>query len=188
MDRPTIETQRLVMRPFAFADATEVRRLAAERAIADTTLNIPHPYDVGMAEAWIATHQPKFEAGELVNFAITLLSDQRLIGAMGLRLERAFDRAELGYWIGMPFWNRGYCTEATRAVIDYGFAALELNRIYAHHLARNPASGRVLQKAGMVCEGVARQHAKKWGRHEDLVLYGIVRDAWSGPRGSENPL
>ena len=98
MDRPTIETQRLVMRPFGLADAQDVRRLAAERSIADTTLNIPHPYEVGMAEAWIATHQPRFEAGELVNFAITLFSDQRLIGAMRLRLERAFDRAELGYF------------------------------------------------------------------------------------------
>jgi RimJ/RimL family protein N-acetyltransferase len=176
------------MRPFALTDAQDVQRLAAERSIADTTLNIPHPYEVGVAEAWIATHEPKYEAGELVNFAITLRAEKRLIGAIGLKLERAFDKAELGYWIGVPFWSRGYCTEATRAVIDHGFAALELNRIYAHHLARNPASGRVMQKAGMAYEGVARQDTKKWGKHEDLVLYGIVREAWSGARRGDDPL
>ena len=62
--RPTLHTQRLILRPFEIADARDVQRLAGDRAIADTTLNIPHPYEDGMAEQWIATHQPQFEAGE----------------------------------------------------------------------------------------------------------------------------
>jgi RimJ/RimL family protein N-acetyltransferase len=153
-----------------------VQRLAGDRAVADTTLAIPHPYEDGMAEEWIATHQPKFEAGELVTFAITLRDDGKLVGAIGLAVNRRFDSAALGYWVGVSFWNQGYCTEAAIAVINYGFKKLGLNRIHAPHLKRNPASGRVMEKAGMIREGVARQSVKKWGRYEDLVQYGILRE------------
>lgn len=173
---PILETERLRLRPFAASDAVDVQRLAGDRAVADTTLNVPHPYEVGAAEQWISTHQPKFEAGELANFAVTRLDSGELVGAIGLRIVQRSDRAELGYWIGKPYWGRGYCTEAGTAVLDYGFNVLGLNRIHASHLSRNPASGRVMQKLGMQHEGTARQHAKKWDRYEDLVLYGLLRD------------
>ena len=165
----------MILRPFTEADAPMVQMLAGDRAIADTTLAIPHPYEDGMAKDWIATHQAKFEAGELVNFAITLRGDGELVGAIGLAVNQRFDSAALGYWVGVPFWNLGYCTEAAVAVINFGFEELGLNRIHAPHLKRNPASGRVMEKAGMSREGVARQSVKKWGRYEDLVLYGILR-------------
>ena len=79
---------RLVLRPFTLADAPEVQRLAGDRYIAPTTRNISHRYEDGMAEQWIETHKEKFEAGELVNFAISLRWDNSLIliGAIGLRL------------------------------------------------------------------------------------------------------
>ena len=176
--RPTIETKRLRLRPFELSDAKDVQRLAGDGAIADTTLNIPHPYEDGMAEEWISTHQPKFESGELLNFAIVSRTSDKLIGAIGLRIVPRFERAELGYWIGKPYWKNGYCTEAGRAVLQYGFSVLKLNRIHASHLKRNPASGRVMQKLGMVHEGCARQHAKRWDRFEDLVFYGIIKDYW----------
>jgi RimJ/RimL family protein N-acetyltransferase len=178
--RPTIETDRLLLRPFELSDAKDVQSLAGDRAIADTTLNIPHPYGDGMAEEWISTHQPKFEAGELSNFAIVLKTSGRLIGGIGLRIVPRFERAELGYWIGRPYWKNGYCTEASRAVLQYSFSVLRLNRICAKHLSRNPASGRVMQKVGMVHEGRARQHVKKWDKFEDLELYGILREQWLG--------
>ncbi|MCI2424905.1 GNAT family N-acetyltransferase [Candidatus Acetothermia bacterium] len=177
-ERPTIVTERLLLRPFELSDAPDVQRLAGDKAIADTTLNIPHPYEDGMAEEWILTHQPKFEAGELVNFAIVLRTTGKLIGAIGLAIVRRFERAELGYWIGKPYWNNGYCTEAGRAVLRYSFSVLKLNRVHASHLTRNPASGRVMQKIGMTREGCARQHVKRWDRFEDLELYGILREGW----------
>jgi ribosomal-protein-alanine N-acetyltransferase len=176
--QPKLTTARLMIRPFDPSDAAEVQRLAADRSVADTTLSIPHPYLDGMAEAWIATHAPGFEAGTLANFAITLRSSGELVGAAGLVIERSADRAELGYWIGAASRNLGYCTEAARAVIDFGFQNLELNRIFAHHFKRNPASGRVMQKLGMRPEGLQLQHVKKWDRYEDVVLYGLVRSAW----------
>lgn len=179
MTQPTINTSRLVLRPFCVEDADAVQRLAGERDIADTTLRIPHPYEDGMAEAWIETHQPGYEDGSQATFAIVTAGHQELIGAIGLTVNRQFDKAELGYWIGKPYWNQGYATEAAEAVLEYGFDDLRLNRISARHLARNPASGRVMSKVGMRLEGKARQDTMKWGKYEDMIHYGIVRDDWS---------
>ena len=173
-ERPTLETTRLTLRPFTVADASDVQRLAGEREIASNMLNIPHPYEEGMAEQWIATHQERYEKGELVNFAITLRVDQALIGAIGLQLTQRHASAELGYWIGKPFWNRGYCTEAAQAVVRYGFDVIGLNRLYAAYFKCNPASGRVMQKLGMRYEGCMREHVKKWGVFEDRELYGLL--------------
>ena len=178
--QPTLETARLVLRPFRTADADEVQRLAGDRAVADTTLNIPHPYEDGMAEKWISNHRDWFERREQAVFAITLRSDGTLIGAVGLLIHGEDQRAELGYWIGKPYWNQGFCTEAARRVLGFGFEHLGLNRIYAHHFVRNPASGRVLQKLGMAHEGRLRQHVRKWDAFEDLELYGILKSQWSG--------
>jgi RimJ/RimL family protein N-acetyltransferase len=177
--QPTLITGRLALRPFTLADAPEVQRLAGEWAIADTTLNIPHPYEDGMAATWIGSHVPTYRAGHSVTFAITLRSSGALVGAIGLTKNNVYRRGEIGYWIGKPFWGQGYCTEAARAVLDFGFGPWELNRIHAYHFVRNPASGRVMAKIGMQYEGLLRQHVLKWGRFEDLALYGILR---SDPR------
>jgi len=183
MAQPTLQTKHLCLRPFELPDGEDVRRLAGDRAIADTTLLIPHPYEVGMAEEWILARRPRFEAGEEVVFAVILRETGELIGAMGLVIEGKFRRAELGYWIGRPYWGNGYCTEAGRAVLEYGFQSLDLNRIHAYHFKRNPASGRVMQKLGMKHEGSSPQHIMKWGAFEDIELYGILRSEWMNKRG-----
>ena len=131
-----------------------------------------------MAEEWIGGHKSAYEDGKAITFAIELRSDASLVGAIGLRIDGCFNKAELGYWVGKPFWNRGYATEATTAVLTFGFNELQLNRIHAAHLARNPASGRVMQKSGMILEGTARHDTMKWGKYEDLVSYGLLREDW----------
>lgn len=178
---PTITTQRLTLRPFSPTDAARVQELAGDREVADPTANIPHPYPDGMAEAWIATHAPEYQLGTHLTLAIT--EGGPILGAITLRLESHQFRAELGYWVGRPYWGRGYATEAAAALVEYGFRQLGLRRIYANHFARNPASGRVMEKIGMRHEGVQRQHSWKEGRAEDLVRYGIlVGDPHPGPR------
>lgn len=181
-DQPTLSTPRLLLRPFRLDDAARVQQLAGAREIADTTLNIPHPYENGMAEAWISTHAEAWDRQELAAFAITS-PDDGVVGAISLRLRPDHFRAELGYWIGRPFWNRGYATEAARAIIGFGFETLGLNRIYAMHLTRNPASGRVMEKAGMQLEGTFRQHVIKWGGAEDVAQYAILRGTWRTSSG-----
>jgi ribosomal-protein-alanine N-acetyltransferase len=172
--QPVLRTERLFLRLFGLEDAALVQRLAGAREIADTALTIPHPYLDGMAESWIGTHADAWDWQERATLAITTEVDG-VIGAISLHLEPDHRRAELGYWVGRPFWNRGYATEAARAVIAFGFDALALNRIHAAHLTRNPASGRVLVKAGMRFEGILRQHVIKWDRPEDVAVYAVLR-------------
>jgi ribosomal-protein-alanine N-acetyltransferase len=178
---PVLLTDRLRLRPFTAADAAAVRRLAGDFAVADTTLSIPHPYDEGVAEGWVASLPAAFAEGRQAVFGITDRTTGELLGAIGLVLRREHDRAELGYWIGRPLWGRGLATEAARAVLEYGFRTLGLHRIHACHFARNPASGRVLAKIGMHLEGTARAHVMRWGQYEDLVQYGILREEFETP-------
>ncbi|MCL7959647.1 MAG: GNAT family N-acetyltransferase, partial [marine benthic group bacterium] len=107
--------------------------------------------------------------------ALAVTDSSVLVGAISLRLDFEHARAELGYWIGLPFWGRGYATEAAVAMVGYGFNELGLNRIFAHHVARNPASGRVMKKAGFTHEGFHRAHVLKNGRFEDLHSFAILR-------------
>jgi [ribosomal protein S5]-alanine N-acetyltransferase len=187
--QPTLYTERLILRPFSLADAPEVQRLAGEWEIAARTLVIPHPYPDGLAEQWIRSHSPAFAAGTAVNFAITLL-DNTFCGAIGLGLVPENHLAELGYWIGKPYWGNGYCTEAARALLPYGFKDLGLNRIQSTHYTDNPASGRVMQKIGMTYEGCRRQHTLRWGEFKDIKLYGILKEDWlrEGHRPDSEPV
>jgi ribosomal-protein-alanine N-acetyltransferase len=161
------------------SDAARVQTLAGDADIASTTLHVPHPYSDGVAEQWIESHPEKFKTGEII-FAIVLKPDSILIGAIGLVTNADHENAELGYWIGKPYWNHGYGTEAAHAVVDYAFGTLRLRRVFAQHFTRNVASGHVLKKVGMKHEGRQRQHVKKWGRFEDVEIYGILRKGHSG--------
>jgi len=156
----------------------EVQRLAGAYEIARMTLLIPHPYEDGMAEEWIASLRPSYEAGEQVTFAVVLRELGDLIGCIGMGLNARDNSGELGYWIGVPYWGRGYCTEAAREMVRYGFEVLGLHRIYANHFGSNLASGRVMQKLGMSYEGTRREHYKKWGEYEDQVEYGLLASEW----------
>jgi len=172
---PRLATERLILRPFRTADAPAVERFAGAWEVADTTLNIPHPYPAGAAEAWIETHQGAWDAGERLALAISPAdAPDNLIGAIGLSLDAQHARGELGYWISLEMWGRGYATEASHAIIAFGFDVLGLNRIQARHFLRNPASGRVLQKLGMIFEGVQRQAFRRWEKFEDVAVYAIL--------------
>ncbi len=181
MNQRTLKTERLILRPFSTDDAEAVQTLGGDRAIADTTLSIPNPYEDGMAEQWIAAHPGQFEAGTHAVFAIERPDDNQLVGAISLTIDRQVSKGELGYWVGKPFWNEGYATEAARRIVEYGFQDHDLNRILAKHMVRNPASGRVMQKIGMQHEGTLREDTIKWDRYEDLHIYGLLRSEWQPP-------
>ncbi|SKA93012.1 Protein N-acetyltransferase, RimJ/RimL family [Prosthecobacter debontii] len=176
---PTLETGRLILRPFDLSDAERVRTLAGDPKIAATTQNVPHPYQEGMAETWIASHPALFESGEAVNLAVVLKVTGELIGAIGFVACKRHRRAELGYWIGVPFWGQGYCTEAAKAVIQYGFEGLGYHKINSCHIAGNPASGRVMEKSGLTREGVLVDEVFKDGAFHTVMTYGIIRVAES---------
>lgn len=174
--RPTLQTPRLILRPFRREDAPRVQVLAGDKDVANTTGVVPHPYPDGMAEMWISSHQENWSLGEAAQFAITLRETGELVGCIGVSITKAHRRGDLGYWIGKAFWNQGIATESVRAVIAFGFEELGLNKVAARYMSINPASGRVLAKAGMSEEGCLRQEFFKDGEFLDLVLYGITRD------------
>ena len=178
-----IRTNRLLLRPLVSADAPDVAKLAGRREIADTTLSIPHPYSEAQAQEWIRMITGQGTDRERV-FAILMNENGRLIGTVGLReIDKEHALAEMGFWIGVDLWNQGFASEAGRALVDFGFAELDLNRIYAHHMTRNPASGRVLEKIGMKPEGLLRQRVRKWGVFEDVVVLAILRADWEKEPG-----
>lgn len=177
MSFPILQTKRLILRAFEPADAPRVQALAGAREVALTTLSIAHPYEDGMAEQWIAGHGAAWENREHLSLAITS-EEEGLMGAMGLVLAMPHRRAEIGYWIGVPYWGRGLATEAAMAVIDYGFRELELNRIVGQVYSMNPASSRVLEKVGMTHEGTLRQHIIRFDALQDVKYYAILASEW----------
>jgi RimJ/RimL family protein N-acetyltransferase len=174
---PRIETARLRLRAFRLADAAAVQRLAGDRRVAEGTL-LPHPYAGGAARAWIWDQALAYAAGQSIDFAIERAEDGALAGAIGLEIDRAGACAKLGYWLGRAHWGRGYATEAVQAVLGYGFAVLELERIWAPRFRWNGASARVLEKAGLAQEGSRREYVAARGREETIETHGILRWEW----------
>lgn len=189
--RPLLRTERLLLRPFTLDDAPEVMGLAGDRQVSATTLTVPHPYELHHATGWIATHQKQWDEGKEAIFAVCEHgggggggANGTLVGAIGLALNLPQSRAELGYWIGVPYWGRGYATEASLALVRYGFRELGLNRVFSCHFDGNPASGRVMEKLGMKREGLMRGHVKKWEEYHDSVYYGFSRAEWEALEAS----
>ncbi|MFT7287799.1 MAG: ribosomal-protein-alanine N-acetyltransferase [Halieaceae bacterium] len=170
MPQPMFQTGRLLLRPFDREDAPRIQELAGDKRIADPTLSIPHPYPDGAAEVWIASHRDGWDRGTLASFAVTLSKTSELIGAISL-MDVDAESAELGYWIGVPYWGMGYASEAASATCEFAFRTLKVHRVYARHLIANPASGSVLIKSGFSCRGNEVIDDWKDGRSAQVKSY-----------------
>ena len=139
----------LTLAPTAPAHTPAIQRLAAHPDVAATTL-LPHPYPEDGAARFVEdTVLPGRAAGTL--YAFVMLDAGEVVGHISLKnVDRERSEAEVGYWVGRPYWGRGYASRAVREVATFAFEDLGLRRLYAHVLAQNPASGRVLEKAGFV--------------------------------------
>ena len=175
MSQPTLAAERLILRPFAAADAPDVTRYLSDAVVARNTLTVPHPYPDGAADEFIARQAPDWAAGRRAVWAITQRDGGALVGAVGLHFALVHHKAEVGYWIAAPAWGRGIATEAVRRVIAFGFDDLGLYRLDAQHYVENPASGRVMAKAGMRREGLMRGVVFRDGVPRDNELYAILR-------------
>jgi [ribosomal protein S5]-alanine N-acetyltransferase len=196
---PRLYTPRLTLRGYSFADVPRVQELVSDRRIAAGSFRIPHPYPEGGAEKWFAAQSQAAAEGKAFTFAVTLTGTRtpgrdedfsdtgHVIGTVVLELELAQYRADLGYWIGAPYWNKGFATEAARAVLDFGFSRTQFHRIVAQRFAFNVASERVLEKLGFAQEGILRQERHKDGRFHDVVTYGLLRDEWARQRVPRRP-
>jgi ribosomal-protein-alanine N-acetyltransferase len=176
---PSLVTERLLLRELQIGDAAAIAAGAGDRKVARFLIQVPSPYPVALARRWLSARVEWWEANRGVTFAITRRSHPHVcLGTVSLRRYSRDHRAELGYWLAAHAWGSGIATEACTAAVDFGFKELNLARVYAQVLAGNRASQRVLDKLGMVTEGVKRQHVRKGNKLCDVVLYGLLRDEW----------
>jgi RimJ/RimL family protein N-acetyltransferase len=179
MSIPKLTTSRLQLRQFVLSDAKSIQFLLKNRNVVKTTATIPHPYPNGLAKKWILNLNKSIKNKLEFTWAITLSETKELIGAISLLNYNSRNKhAEIGYWIGFPFWNKGYCTEAAEEILKYGFKKIKLNRIFGCHFPHNPASRKVLKKLGMKKEGIFRKHIKRWGKFYDAEYHGILKQEW----------
>lgn len=168
-----LRTDRCILRQFRVSDAASIARHANDRQV---WLNLrdlfPHPYAIADAEWYIA--QVADEA-PVTRFAIDV--DGEAVGSVGLTLGSDIEHrsAEIGYWLGQAYWGRGIVSAAVAAATEYAFRELDLLRVFAVPFVRNPASVRVLEKAGYQREGTMRRSAVKDGVILDQYLYAVVR-------------
>jgi ribosomal-protein-alanine N-acetyltransferase len=164
-----IRTQRLVLRPPALADAARVCLLAGDYDVACMTGTIPHPYSEQMASEWISGALDGEEG-----MVLMIERDGTLVGCTGYR-PFGKDHAELGYWIGKPYWGQGYATEAVGALIAHAFDADGFDYFTASHFADNPASERVIRKLGFEALGDEMRDCAARGTTTHCLIYRLDR-------------
>jgi RimJ/RimL family protein N-acetyltransferase len=172
-----LESERLVLRAPRLPDADAIVRLAGNRRIAEMTALIPHPYARADAEAWIAATPA---AGD-VALAVTRKMDGALVGACGYA-RGGQDEPELGYWVGEPYWNAGFATEAVRALIDYAFADAGLDAVTSSCRVNNAASRRVIEKCGFQWAGAGLLRVRSLRASVPVDRFRLDRRTWEALR------
>jgi RimJ/RimL family protein N-acetyltransferase len=171
---PVLETERLVLRAPRLGDAKIVATLANDRRIAENTARIPHPYRRADAEGFIAAAN---QAGGETAFFVTL-RDGGIIGGCGLMMAER-EAPEIGYWLGVKYWGKGYATEAARAVIDHAFTDLDCEALQSAARVTNPASRRVLEKCGFQWTGAGLLRIRALNSSAPIDRFRLDRGLWA---------
>jgi len=174
---PVLESARLILRAARLGDAKSVAALANDRRIAENTARIPHPYRRADADDFIVTAN----RGNETTFVITARNtrgEPQVIGACGFT---QIDRhpPEIGYWLGVKFWGKGYATEAVRAVIDHVFTDLDCEAIQSAARVTNPASRRVLEKCGFQWTGAGLLRIRALASSAPIDRFRLDRGLWA---------
>lgn len=171
----TIQGLAFVLRRYRKADITRLPDRIGRRCVVENLLVVPYPYTIDDARRWVHRnlYSRPFRQANL-NCAISI--DDELVGGISLMEIERGHMAKLGYWVAEPWWGRGLATAAVGLIIDYGCREYGLRRIEAGIFGWNPASARVLEKNGFVCEGVLRRRLRNpFGRVGDEHMYARVR-------------
>lgn len=153
---PRIETERCLLRLPEMEDAPAISRYCGEYDVAKNTARIPHPYPALAAEMWVLMTRAGWTPQG--NQSLTVEHDGQVIGGGGVFKRRPDADWELGYWIGRPWWGKGFATEIGQALVELGTKTLGACVLTAAHADDNPASGRVLEKLGFAYTGEAGEH------------------------------
>ena len=175
---PTIRTKRLTLRAAKMNDAEDLYEYSRDPAVAKHVLWDAHT-SIHQTRAYIRYLIRQYKNGQPSSFVISITETGKVVGTIGFMWIQQENRsAEVGYSLSRAYWNQGIMTEALTALLDFGFLKLNLNRIEAQHESDNPASGRVMAKAGMSFEGRLRQRIYNKGRFADVDLYSILRQEY----------
>jgi len=176
-----LETERLTLRRFTVEDAEGMFYGWANDPESCRFLSWEPHVDVDATRELLTGWAAAYENPETYNWIIILKGTEKAVGNISVvELHNRHQYAEIGYGIGPKYWNRGLATEALQAVIRFLFETVEVHRIEARHVTGNPASGRVMEKAGMTLEGELRDCYKmKDGTFYNTRIYSILRDEWN---------
>lgn len=177
----TLETERLILRQFTMGDLEQIydNCWSNPEVWKWTSYEPMHCMDdvIKIAEMFTDKWLGAYEQPNRYSWAIQLKSSGEVIGRFfGMHPDDRVNQVELAYELGQKWWNQGLMTEAAKAVIDFFFGEVGMNRIYAYHANENPASGRVMKKCGMKYEGTMRQACKCNNGLFDHVNYAILAD------------
>jgi RimJ/RimL family protein N-acetyltransferase len=182
-----LSSRRFRFRPFTLTDIGRLADLLGELRLADTSIGIPHPYTEEFARMWISSQSAAWHGRRALHWAAHEVDGDRIAGYAGLHnIDGERRQAELRFWVGRGVERRSRAVEWSGAVVEFAWAALNLNRIYALQLGRHPLAGRVLADIGMRREGLVRRRVYKEGLFEDVVCWGTAGDPLphrSGARG-----
>ncbi len=186
-DLLTLETERLILRKMTPDDAEAVFAYASDPEVSRYTLWETHR-SIEDSRAFLELVIQKYENGGEPDWGIIYRGDHHFVGACGLvNWEAEHARAEAGFVLSREYWGRGLMPEAVRAMIRFGFEAMNLNRIEARCIAENVASARVMEKAGMAYEGTLRQREYINGAYRNIKLYAILKKEFRGARVRRRP-
>ena len=174
----TLESERLILREPGPADVPAIVRHAGDPRVALKTTAMPHPYFQSHAREWLGTIREEHARGDAFTYAIERKTEPGMIGVISMTLREDRCSAEIGYWLGVRHWRRGIMTEALRQILRHGFDELGLLYLTANHMAGNPASGRVMEKAGMKFENVVHGGLIRGNTAHDRVNFGLFADEW----------
>ncbi|MEM7178247.1 MAG: GNAT family protein [Pseudomonadota bacterium] len=169
-----LRTERLILRALRPSDAGPVALYAGDPRVARMTTSIPHPYPPGAAELFVETSTAGRGAEIVWAIDATPIEAAEFVGVIGFRPETS----EIGYWIGPPFWNTGYVSEALEAVIDHVFTSVQADKLVEQVFADNPASAHVLEKWGFRSAGTIETYSVARGEMVETRLLQLDRADW----------
>jgi len=172
---PELLTSRLILRKIQPGDMPSLLKYCNNKKIADQIINIPFPYTEEDGIFRMNFIFQGFKKNERFVFAIALSESGELIGEIGLHLDKENNNAQFGYWIAEPFWGKGIATEATAAILSFGFRKLNLNKIYATHYPDNVASGKVMRNNKMIQEAEMKEHYKVNDTNRNVIQYRLTK-------------
>jgi RimJ/RimL family protein N-acetyltransferase len=171
--------ERIKLRKLKFSDVKDIYGNVKDKEVVRWTLRIPYPYPKDGAKKFIRKTRRNIKKKKSYELGIVLKEADKIIGIVGLtNIDYKNKNAELGYWLGKKYWNKGLMTEAVKLMLWFGFEKLKLHRVYTKSFEENSASRRVMEKSGLKLEGIHRETRFRYSKWHNEVNYGILQSEY----------